>query len=78
MGLRPMVYWDVTSLDSFQPWLDQVTQIPMRVIAQVREQVPETWLDSDDANQLETLLERLFGRRTKVPGSHPSLCRGPT
>ena len=67
MDSRPTAYEKVMSIDSFQPWLDGVTQFPGRVLEQVREQIPNSWLEHEDASQHKAMLERLYTRRTRVP-----------
>lgn len=66
MDSRPRVYQDVTSIQSFQPWLDEITKFPESAIEEVREQIPEEWLEGEDASQLKVMLEKLVSRRTKV------------
>jgi hypothetical protein len=66
MNFRPAVYGNVTSIDSFQPWLDEVLRFPERAIEQVIEQVPESWLKSDDASLHKVMLRNLLSRRAKV------------
>jgi len=62
---RPSVYSEVTSLDSFQPWLDMVRHFPVEVIDEAWKQIPRSWLDGDEG-ELERLLERLLKRRNGV------------
>jgi hypothetical protein len=62
---RTSVYEEVTSLDSFQPWLDMVTNFPVEVIDAAWKEIPREWLDEDE-DELEKLLERLLKRRPKV------------
>jgi len=62
---RTSVYEDVTSLDSFQPWLDMVTNFPIEVIDGAWKEIPREWLDQDE-DELEKLLESLLKRRRKV------------
>jgi hypothetical protein len=62
---RTSVYEDVTSLDSFQPWLDMVTNFPIEVIDAAWKEIPREWLDQDE-DELEKLLEALLKRRRKV------------
>jgi len=63
---RKLVYQSVSSLDDFQPWLDQVVHFPEAVVDQALRQVPPEWLEGDES-QLESLLERLLRRRKRVP-----------
>jgi len=62
---RPSVYQEVTSLDSFQPWLDMVANFPIEVIDGAWKEIPREWLDQDE-DELEKLLERLLKRRGQV------------
>jgi hypothetical protein len=62
---RSNVYEEVTSLDSFQPWLDMVRHFPVEVIDQAWKAIPPDWLDGDD-DHLEQLLEKLLKRRSRV------------
>jgi hypothetical protein len=62
---RTSVYQEVTSLDSFQPWLDMVANFPIEVIDGAWKEIPREWLDQDE-DELEKLLERLLKRRGKV------------
>ncbi len=62
---RTSVYEEVTSLDSFQPWLDMVTNFPIEVIDGAWKEIPRDWLDQDE-DELEKLLESLLKRRRKV------------
>ena len=67
LALRPAVYENVRSWDDFQPWLDQVIHFPEEVVDQARKQVPPQWLEGDES-ALDALLEKLLGRRRRVPG----------
>jgi hypothetical protein len=62
---RPSVYNEVRSLDSFQPWLDMVSNFPVEVIDSAWKEIPSEWL-RDDADELEALLEALLKRRPLV------------
>jgi hypothetical protein len=62
---RTSVYQEVTSLDSFQPWLDMVANFPIEVIDGAWKEIPREWLDQDE-DELEKLLERLLKRRGQV------------
>ena len=62
---RPSVYSEVTSLDSFQPWLEMVRHFPVEVIDEAWKQIPRSWLGGDEG-ELERLLERLLKRRNEV------------
>lgn len=62
---RTAVYEMVTSLDSFQPWLDMVRYFPEDVIDEAWKQIPREWIE-DDEEPLEELLEQLLKRRGRV------------
>jgi hypothetical protein len=62
---RTSVYEEVTSLDSFQPWLDMVANFPIEVIDAAWKEIPREWLDQDE-DKLEKLLESLLKRRGRV------------
>jgi hypothetical protein len=62
---RTSVYEEVTSLDSFQPWLDMVTNFPIEVIDAAWKEIPREWL-AEDEDALEKLLEGLLKRRPRV------------
>lgn len=63
---RTLVYGQVTSLEDFQPWLDQVVHFPTEVIDQAYKQVPLEWMEGEEET-LEQLLERLLARCRRVP-----------
>jgi hypothetical protein len=63
---RTVVYDEVRSLDSFQPWLGMVENFPVEVIDSAWKEIPRDWLQDDEA-ALETLLEALLKRRSRVP-----------
>ncbi len=63
---RTSVYEEVTSLESFQPWLELVANFPIEVIDSAWKEIPREWLDQDE-EALEKLLESLLKRRNKVP-----------
>jgi len=63
---RKVVYSKVTSLDSFQPWLDQVVHFPEEVIDRACKQIPPKWIDGEE-EELERVLEKLLERRKTLP-----------
>jgi hypothetical protein len=63
---RTSVYDEVNSLDSFQPWLDLVTNFPEEVIDSAWKEIPREWL-AEDEDALERLLLQLLQRRKRVP-----------
>ncbi len=62
---RTSVYNEVESLESFQPWLDLVTNFPEEVIDSAWKEIPREWL-GDDEEELEALLHKLLQRRKRV------------
>ncbi len=64
---RAQVYTGATKLDDFQPWLDRVRFFPEEVMDDARKRIPLQWLEDDDGDILDRLLERLLGRRQRVP-----------
>jgi hypothetical protein len=66
--MRRCVYEQVTSLDSFQPWLDRIVNFPEEVFDDAYKQIPPEWLEGpEERDHLERLLERLLKRRKRVP-----------
>lgn len=63
---RQLVYEGVRSVDSFQPWLNQVMHFPEEVVDCAYKQVPPQWIDGEE-DAFERLLERLLIRRRHVP-----------
>ncbi len=63
---RPSVYQKVRGFDDFQPWLDRVVYFPEEVIDTAQKQIPPEWL-AEDADALQTILEKLMSRRRRVP-----------
>lgn len=63
---RRSVYDHITSVDSFQPWLDRVTHFPTAVIDQAFREIPPQWTAGEEA-ELEQVLERLLRRCRRVP-----------
>jgi hypothetical protein len=62
---RTSVYNEVTSIESFQPWLDLVRHFPAEAIDGAWKAIPRDWI-GDDENALEAMLERLWKRRARV------------
>lgn len=62
---RTSVYDEVRSLDSFQPWLDMVTNFPIEVIDSAWKEIPRAWLDGDE-QALEQMFELLLKRRSQI------------
>jgi hypothetical protein len=63
---RPSVYDQVNTIDSLQPWIDEVRRFPEHVLKHAREQVPEEWLQGDDHSRLEGMMESLLRRCSSV------------
>src|SRR5579863_1913001 len=63
---RHHVYDGVAGMESFEPWLVRLeNQITERVLGEEAAQIPPEWY-AGDWNELERLLERLYGRRQRV------------
>jgi hypothetical protein len=62
---RTSVYKEVTSLDSFQPWIDVIRAFPFEKVHAACKALPREWL-ADDHNSLQNLLEGLMSRASKV------------
>jgi len=62
---RPLVYESVTSLNDFQPWLDQIRHFPEEVMDMAYRQVPGQWVLGEEA-EFEALFEKLMRRRKRV------------
>ncbi|MBI3209870.1 MAG: hypothetical protein HYZ37_13370 [Candidatus Solibacter usitatus] len=67
-GLYPrhLVYREVRGLDSFQPWLDLATNVPLSLLDTIGRSMPEWWLNGD-RTELDKLLEGLWRRRARLP-----------
>ena len=67
-GLYPRraVYSKVRSIDAFEPWLSRVLHFPEEVLDRALRQIPPEWVGEDEA-ALYKMLERLLGRRKRVP-----------
>lgn len=63
---RPSVYQKVRGWDDFQPWLDRVVHFPEEIVDTAQKQIPPAWL-AEDADALNSLLEKLMARRRRVP-----------
>jgi hypothetical protein len=66
MYFRPKVYEQVRGWSDFEPWLDRVTHFPEEVVDAALRQLPRQWLEDEDAEALEPLLERLMSRRRRI------------
>jgi hypothetical protein len=63
---RPSVYQKVTGWEDFQPWLDRVLYFPEEVVDSAQKQLPPEWV-AEDAEALQSMLEKLMTRRRRVP-----------
>ncbi len=63
---RTTVYDEVSSVDSFEPWLAMVENFPPEVIDSAWKGIPRQWLLEDD-EPLERMLELLLKRGRRVP-----------
>ncbi len=62
---RTLVYETVSSLDDFQPWLNQVRHFPEEVMDQAYKQMPRQWISGEEA-LFEGLFDKLIARRQRV------------
>ena len=63
---RREVYAGVTGYDDFEPWLSRIQECSPEPLDNASKKVPPAWYDGDwDA--LESLLEKLYNRRSRVP-----------
>src|SRR5947209_4464444 len=53
---RPSVYYDVRSLDSFQPWLEMIEKFPADIVDAAWKEITRAWMDGDDEASLERML----------------------
>jgi hypothetical protein len=65
---RPLVYCDVRSMADFEPWLERIATVPSTLLDRIGREVPRSWLDAADQPALDTLLDELYARRTRVAG----------
>lgn len=72
---RPLVYRAITSLESFQPWLDRARHCPEAVFDEILRKTPPEWLEGDE-KEWERLLEQLLGRRRRIPDLLLATIRG--
>ena len=63
---RPEVYSGVSGYDSFEPWLDLIRHFPVEVLDDAYRKTPPEW-HGGDWDGMESLLERLYRRRVRVP-----------
>ncbi|WP_216841253.1 HipA family kinase [Acidobacterium sp. S8] len=62
---RNLVYRGVTNWDSFEPWLNRVTELDPQKIWSIAETVPPEWYGGD-LTEMEMLIERLLERRERI------------
>jgi hypothetical protein len=67
MYYRAAVYECVTGLESFAPWLDRLTALPMEVIDAAWRGMPPEWIPPEDQERGEWLVEQLAKRRRRLP-----------
>jgi hypothetical protein len=63
---RHRVYESVRGMVSFEPWLERLERINERALDEIAKEIPPEWMDGD-LDALFGLLERLRGRRRRVP-----------
>ncbi len=64
--LRTRVYAGVTGWAGFEPWLERVRHLDAAVLDRAAREVPPEWYEGD-SEALKRLLEKLYGRRERVP-----------
>lgn len=62
---RPLVYEPVQGIQSFEPWLERIRNLPLDILDKAFREVPEWWLNGD-RELLEQLLEKLYRRRKRL------------
>jgi hypothetical protein len=55
----------VTGLESFEPWLGRIENLPAEVLDDAYRLIPADW-NSREFDQVEGLLERLYVRRART------------
>ena len=63
---RPMVYAGVRGLDDFNPWLQRIQEAPAELFDAILRDLPRAWLNVGDESAVETLLDLLYRRRSRV------------
>jgi hypothetical protein len=63
---RPSVYQQVRGWADFEPWLDRVVYFPEEIVDAALKQIPPEWV-AEDADALQSMLEKLMSRRRRVP-----------
>ena len=64
---RNRVYYGVTSMNSFGPWLERLEKrITEQVLGELADEIPPEWYE-DDYDAVMRLLEQLNRRRNRVP-----------
>ena len=63
---RRRVYAGITGLESFEPWLTWVMEMPEQVLDRFYRETPREWC-GEDPDALERLLVKLYERRKRVP-----------
>lgn len=59
------VYSQVTSWDSFEPWLTRIEQFNPEALWEIIKTMPEEWYE-ESSNELKMLVEELLSRRSRV------------
>ena len=63
---RREVYLGVLGYESFEPWLDRIRHCSSEVFDDAYKKAPPQWYDGD-WDRLESMLEELYKRRSRVP-----------
>ena len=59
------VYRDVSSIDSFEPWIALIQNLSEEALRRAASQIPEAWLESNEA-EFGRLLDTLHARQSNV------------
>jgi hypothetical protein len=73
---RKLVYEEVESLESFEPWLSRIIGFPEEVLDRALREIPPEWTAGDE-DALDRLMNQLLARRKRIPGLLELVARGP-
>lgn len=73
---RPIVYESVRGLADFSPWIERIHNFPEEIMDRVLREIPDSWLPSDERDQLSRLLEALLRRRKRLESLIEGCTRG--
>jgi len=63
---RPLVYERVRSIEAFEPWLERIQHFPEEVMDEAYRQIPGSWIEDGDRDEVENLLDKLLRRRKRI------------